>query len=166
MTTPEHAASPSVVIAKLVAAGATVATAESLTGGAVCAALVSVPGASAAVLGGVIAYTPELKHALLGVDPEAIRAAGVVSSQVASAMAEGVRRATGATYGVATTGAAGPEPHDGAPPGTVWIAVAGPSATRAERCDVAGDRDAVRAGAVARALGLLERVLADHVTAP
>ncbi|WP_062294320.1 CinA family protein [Demequina phytophila] len=155
---------PDQVLTRLREHGATVATAESLTGGAVCAALVSVPGASAVVRGGIVAYTAPMKARLLGVDPDVIAAAGLVSAQVAEAMARGVRDATGATLGIATTGAAGPEPHDNSPAGRVYVAVSGPSGEVSRRLDVPGDRAAVRAGAVDAALALVLESLAGDVT--
>src|SRR3984957_19070491 len=91
------------VIQTLTLVGYTVATAESLTGGLVAAALTDVPGASAAFRGGVVAYATELKAALLGVSPVMLARHGAVYPQVAAAMAEGVRTRLGATYGGATT---------------------------------------------------------------
>lgn len=106
--------------------GSTVAVAESLTGGLLAAALVDVPGASATFRGSVTAYATELKASVLGVDEGLLAVHGPVHPVVARQMAEGVRRLLGATYGVATTGVAGPDPQDGQPVGTVHLAVAGP----------------------------------------
>ena len=111
------------VLDLLRAGGQTVAVAESLTGGLVAAALTDVPGSSAVFRGGVIAYATELKADLLGVDAMMLRRHGAVYPPVAAAMAEGVRARLGATYGLATTGVAGPEPSDGQPVGTAHIAV-------------------------------------------
>ena len=155
---------PDEAIARLVDLGVSVATAESVTGGALCSALVSVPGASAVVRGGIVAYTPQMKARLLGVDPELIAEAGVVSAAVAEAMARGARDATGATLGVATTGVAGPEPHGGCPPGCVYVAVSGPAGERSAHHDLPGDRDAVRAGAVDAALAALLSAIDADVT--
>ncbi|HEX5994737.1 MAG TPA: nicotinamide-nucleotide amidohydrolase family protein [Jiangellales bacterium] len=147
---------PAEIIAALVRAGATVATAESLTGGLVSAALTSVPGASAAVRGGVVAYATDLKHELAGVPADTLRRDGPVAARTASAMATGVRRKCAATYGVATTGVAGPDAQDGHPPGTVHVAVAGPEGVRIESVTgLPGDRAAVRQAAVRHALDLL-----------
>ncbi|WP_062384781.1 CinA family protein [Demequina iriomotensis] len=143
---------------------ATLATAESLTGGAVCAALVSVPGASDVIRGGIVAYSATMKAALLGVDPALIAASGVVSEPVALAMARGAREATGATHAVATTGVAGPEPHGGRPAGTVCLAVEGPAGSRALTLELPGDRTAVRAAATEAALALVTAVLDEFVT--
>ena len=100
------------------------ATAESLTGGLVCAALTDVPGASAVVRGAVVAYATELKAQVLGVDPDLLATGGAVQAEVARQMATGVCRVLGADVGVATTGVAGPDPQDGHPVGTVFVAVA------------------------------------------
>lgn len=145
------------LVARLTASGATVATAESLTAGLLAARIADVPGASAVLRGGLITYATALKTTLAGV-PEDVTEAGVVTRATAVAMAEGARRVCEATFGVATTGVAGPGPHDGVPAGTCWIAVAGPDGVVAEEIHVAGDRAAVRAGAVAAALRLLARV--------
>src|SRR5258708_21980260 len=106
------------IIGLLTGSGQTVATAESLTGGLVAAALTDVPGASNAFRGGVIAYATELKARLLDVDGHMLDLHGAVYAPVAAAMAAGVRDRLGATIGVATTGVAGPDPHGRQPPGT------------------------------------------------
>lgn len=114
------------LLALLGAAGSTLAVAESLTGGAVTDALVAVPGASRVLRGGVVAYATDLKVSLLDVPADLLETHGAVHPDVARAMASGVRHRLGADYGLATTGAAGPEPLDGRAPGTVHIAVEGP----------------------------------------
>lgn len=111
----------------LTTAGLTVATAESLTAGLVAARLADVPGASAALQGGVVAYQNHVKSGLLGVDAGLLTARGAVDAEVARQMACGARRAAGADVGVATTGVAGPEPHQGKPVGTVFVGVAVPA---------------------------------------
>jgi nicotinamide-nucleotide amidase len=143
------------VVAALVAAGRTVATAESLTGGLVCAALTEVPGASAVVRGAVVAYATELKAQVLGVDPDLLATGGAVQAEVARQMASGVCRALGADVGVATTGVAGPDPQDGHEVGTVFVAVAGGGRTVARELTLTGDRAAIRAATVEAALHLL-----------
>ncbi|MCW2888022.1 MAG: competence/damage-inducible protein CinA [Streptosporangiaceae bacterium] len=105
---------------------ATVAVAESLTGGMLGAELTAMPGSSATFAGGIVAYQTALKASLLGVPQDLLARHGAVHPDVASAMAEGVRDRLGATYGLAVTGVAGPEPQDGRPVGTVHLAVAGP----------------------------------------
>lgn len=139
---------PHAVVALARALGATVATAESLTGGAVCVALAEVPGVSDVLRGGVVAYEVEVKHDVLGVENSVLDKYGPVSQQVAQEMATGVRRTMGARIGLATTGAAGPEPHGGEPPGTVWVAVDFDGAVTARQLHINGDRAAVTKGAV------------------
>lgn len=141
---------------------ATVATAESLTGGLVAAALTSVPGASSVFRGGVVAYATELKAALAGVPQDVLDRDGPVAPATAEAMARGVRVACGATYGLATTGVAGPDPQDGHRPGTVYVAVASPDGARvrsAEPSHDVGDRAAVRRLAVEMVLELIAEEL-------
>lgn len=137
--------------------GWTIGIAESLTGGLVVSSLVAVPGASAVVRGGIVAYATELKHVLLGVDPTLIEAHGAVHPRVARQMAEGVRARLAVDglpcdVGVATTGIAGPDSPDGQPVGTVHIGVATPLGTRVSSFELHGTRDEIRADAVRRAL--------------
>lgn len=144
---------------RLAARGATVASAESLTGGLLGAALTVTPGASRTFRGGVVAYATDLKELLLGVPGPLLEAEGAVSAQVAAAMAGGVRDRLRATYGVALTGVAGPDPQDGKPPGTVFVAVAGPDAGQVRELNVSGDRLTIRNAAVGAALELLRDLL-------
>jgi nicotinamide-nucleotide amidase len=140
---------------------ATLATAESLTGGLVCAALVDVPGASDVVRGGVVAYTADTKVAVLGVSADLIDRHGTVHESVAEAMAAGARDLLGATYAVATTGVAGPDPSEGRPVGTVHIAVAGPAEIAVRAYSFEGDRPSIRHQASHAAVRLLGDVLGD-----
>ncbi len=158
MTQPSNARQ---VVLALRDQGLTIATAESLTGGLVCAALVDVPGASLVVRGGIVAYATDLKAALLEVPVDLLAARGAVDPDVASAMADGVRARCGADIGVATTGVAGPDPQDGMPVGTVHLAVAGPGAGRVQVESVlfTGDRNSIRRQSVDSALLLVSRVL-------
>ena len=138
----------------------TVATAESLTGGLVCASLVSVPGASEVVRGAVVAYATELKADLVAVPAEVLARDGAVSSATASAMAAGVRARCRADFGVATTGVAGPDSQEGHPAGTMHVAVAFDGGLRVGSFEpnvASRDRDTVRRLAVVRALDLLRR---------
>jgi len=144
---------------RLEAAGASVAVAESLTGGLLGATLTAMPGASRTFRGGVLAYATDLKESLLGVPGPLLSAEGAVSAEVAAAMAGGVRDRLRSTYGVALTGVAGPDPQDGEPPGTVFVAVAGPAGGRVRSARLAGGRDEVRAASVRAALELLRDVL-------
>ena len=132
------------VVDALRSANATVSTAESLTGGLLCATLVSVSGASDVVRGGVVAYAPGLKTDLLGVDAGLIVEHGTVTSDVARQMAVGARDRLGATYGLSTTGVAGPGPSEGHPAGTVHIGMAGPTGTLTRQLALTGDRDTIR----------------------
>lgn len=145
---------------KLVRAGATVAVAESLTGGLLAKRLTDVPGSSRYFLAGVTAYSNESKEAFLGVKRETLEAWGAVSEAVCREMAEGVRARTGAAYGMATTGIAGP---DGATPekplGLCYYGVAGPKGTEIRKRVFGGGREDVRERAVWAALFLLYETL-------
>jgi nicotinamide-nucleotide amidase len=156
--TGESAASDAArLLARLAERGWSVGVAESLTGGLVVASLVSVPGASAHVRGGIVAYATDLKAKLLGVDAALLAEHGAVHPEVARQMADGVRAAVGAVgeaadVGISTTGIAGPDSPDGQPVGTVHVGVATPEGTRVESLILDGDRDEIRAEAVRRAL--------------
>lgn len=150
------------LIAELAPRGLTIAVAESLTGGLVVAELVSVPGASAVLRGGVVAYATDLKHSLLGVDRELLDRVGAVDGEVARQMAAGVReRLAPADLGLATTGVAGPDPQDGHAPGDVWLALATASGIVAEHLELTGDRDAIRRATVDAAFALVLRHIAE-----
>jgi nicotinamide-nucleotide amidase len=149
------------IVELLTARGQTVAVAESLTGGLVAAALTSVPGASLVVRGGIVAYATDLKAALLGVPSALLSRHGPVDPAVAAAMAAGVRARLGATYGLSTTGVAGPGPADGKPEGTVFIAVQGPSGPVGSGFELAGDRQQVRTETVRLVLSLLVSALRE-----
>jgi nicotinamide-nucleotide amidase len=146
---------PARVVERLHERGQTLATAESLTGGLLAATIVDVPGASAVFRGGLVTYATDLKRSLAGVPAGLLAERGPVDPDVARALAAGVRRRCGADWGLATTGVAGPEPHAGAPVGTVHVAAVGPDGGRVRSLTVPGDRAAVRRGAVAAALALL-----------
>jgi len=143
----------------------TLATAESLTGGMLGAAITSVPGASKVYLGGVVAYATELKSSLLQVERLEIETFSVVSSQVAQGMAAGISAATGADWCIGVTGVAGPDPQDGHDPGEVWIGVQGPRIgtlaplVMTQQFQFDGDRSAVRMATVDAALSMLLRIL-------
>jgi nicotinamide-nucleotide amidase len=143
------------VVARLTADGRTLAVAESLTGGQLAARLVDVPGASAVLRGGVVAYATDLKARLLGVDPDLLADRGPVDAEVAAQMAAGVRARLGADWGLSTTGVAGPDSQAGKLPGTVFVGVAGPDAAQVRALRLAGTRAEVRSSAVAQALHLL-----------
>jgi nicotinamide-nucleotide amidase len=147
----------------LIERGETISSAESLTGGLVAAALTSVPGASATFRGGVVAYATDLKAAVLGVPDDLLERHGPVHPAVAQAMAEGARARMSTTVGIATTGVAGPDPADGKPPGTVFVAVAGPGGTVSRELFLAGDRTAIRRATVESILELLVGSLREEI---
>ena len=141
------------VVRRFAAQGATLATAESLTGGMIAASVADVSGASAVLMGGVVSYDPRVKHELLGVSRQVIDGVGVVSEPCARQMAEGARRVLKTDIAVSATGIAGPgggTPQT--PVGTVFIGVSGPGGTRVEECHFTGDRAQVREQSAARAL--------------
>jgi len=145
------------LVAGLAASGQTVASAESLTGGLIGATLTQVAGSSAVYLGGVIVYQTRLKATLGGVPQDVLDRDGAVAGSTAEALASGVRDSTGADWGIAVTGVAGPSRQDGQPPGTVWIGLAGPSGVRSRLLSLPGDRADVRAATVAAALSWLSQ---------
>ncbi|WP_244971368.1 CinA family protein [Paramicrobacterium chengjingii] len=152
------------LIRTLTESGTTVGVAESLTGGALCAELIRPAGASAVVLGGIVAYATPLKARVLRVDAELLEAQGAVHSQVAAAMAAGVRDAVAidgvrADIGVSTTGVAGPDADGGHPPGTVYIAVDSDHGNAVRALSLSGDRDGVRAASVAAAIDLVVEIV-------
>ncbi|KAI1774353.1 putative competence/damage-inducible protein CinA [Hypoxylon cercidicola] len=153
------------VISLLRSAHETVSVAESLTGGGVMETLTSVPGASAAFRGGVVSYATPLKHLLLNVSADLIAREGVIHADVAAQMAEGARRATAfdgspATWGIGTTGVAGPDSQDGKPVGTVFIGIASPEGSRAwGPFRFPGPRERVREATIIEALSKLRDAL-------
>ena len=147
------------LIARLVQMDRTVAVAESLTGGLLLSSLIAVPGASVCVRGGVVAYATDLKRDLLGVDADLLARFGPVHGDVATAMASGVREVASADVGIAMTGVAGPDPQDGHPVGTVFVAVATGRGTKAAALSLHGDRTQIRQQATLHALLLTEQLL-------
>jgi nicotinamide-nucleotide amidase len=150
------------VLEALAARGETLATAESLTGGLLAARLTDVPGASRSFVGGIVSYATRVKESALGVPADVVAAHGVVSQQCALAMARGVGARLTATWGLATTGVAGPDEQEGHPVGTVWIAVAGPAGSHARLLALAGDRAAIREATCAAVLVLLDDLLREE----
>jgi nicotinamide-nucleotide amidase len=144
------------LIEALRARNETVATAESLTAGLVCAVLTDVPRSSAAVRGGLVVYATQLKAALAGVSGRDLAEHGAVHPLIAEQLAAGARKRCLATWGIGLTGVAGPDPQDGVEPGTVHVGVAGPDGGGVRTIRVAGDRHRVRSAAVGVALELLE----------
>jgi nicotinamide-nucleotide amidase len=156
---PNSRAVAAEALALLGAADATLATAESLTGGRLAGAVTGVPGASAHYLGGFVTYATELKESLLGVPSALVEAYGVVSAECARAMATGCREATGATYSLATTGVAGPDPQEGKPLGTVFVGIAGPEGVTTLTMELVGDRQQIQERACREALSALCGIL-------
>lgn len=152
---------PKAVVAALRDRDASLACAESLTGGLLCSALVDVPGASNVLRGGVVAYATQVKGSVLGVPAHVLATHGPVHERTAEEMARGAATLFAASYGLATTGVAGPGPSDGHPAGTVVVAVHQPGgSTTARGLRAEGEREAVRDAAVEAALALLLEVLA------
>jgi nicotinamide-nucleotide amidase len=150
-------ATAAALIRDLTARDLTIASAESLTGGLLAAALVDVPGASLVFNGGVVAYATPLKDTILGVDEDLLAERGAVDADVARQMADRVRRVCAvdgrpADLGVATTGVAGPDPQDGRAPGTVFIGVAMGDQVDVIALELSGDRAAIRSAAVGAAI--------------
>jgi nicotinamide-nucleotide amidase len=157
----------SVVLELLRRRGASLAVAESCTGGGIGAALAAVPGASDVFFGGVIAYADAVKRGVLGVPAELLLQHGAVSDPVASAMAEGVRRLVGSTWGVAVTGIAGPGGGSAEKPvGLVHIAVAGPEdcVSEAVRFGSRRERNSIQSLTIGEALNRLRLKLAAAPT--
>ena len=164
MTTDGAADVVTEVIARLIERGLTIAIAESLTGGLLVAELIKVPGASATVLGGVVAYNTALKHSVLGVDASLLQDYGPVHPEVARQMADRVRTALAvdgvpADIGLSTTGVAGPGPQDGHPAGTVYLGLAIGEDVSSLRLELGGDRAAIREKTVSESLLWLGVVL-------
>ena len=148
-------------VAALAAAGATLATAESLTGGMLGEMITSVSGSSAVYRGGVISYCNAVKAGALGVSQEDLDTLGAVSAPVAEQMAQGARQRLSADYALSTTGIAGPNSDEtGKPVGLVYIACAGPRGCRVQELHLAGDRAAIRQATCHAALELLLETLA------
>ncbi|WP_416395983.1 MULTISPECIES: CinA family protein [unclassified Curtobacterium] len=152
------------LVARLTAAGETVAVAESLTGGLVVSTLVAVPGASAVVRGGVVAYATPVKHTVLGVSEALLASNGAVDPEVARQMASGVRQALAvdgepATWGISTTGVAGPDPQDGQPVGTVFVGIADADGAVSFELHLDGDRDAIRRATVSELLARMSSTI-------
>jgi nicotinamide-nucleotide amidase len=149
--------------AELIRTGMTLATAESLTGGALADLVSAAPGASETYLGGVVSYATEVKVRLLGVRESTVSEHGVVSAECAVEMANGVRALVGSDWGVSTTGVAGPTTQEDKPVGTVFVAVAGPDGARARELHLAGDRAEIRDRTCTEAAAMvLEELTGTH----
>ena len=146
--------------------GLTFAAAESCTGGLIAKRITDLPGASAVFRGGVVSYTNEVKRDVLGVPQQLLDQYGAVSAPVAEAMADGVRRITGADFAVSVTGVAGPDRDDrGNEVGTVFIGIASDSIITHEKLQIDGDRAGIRNAATNVAfLLLLHTVQGEYPT--
>jgi nicotinamide-nucleotide amidase len=139
---------------------ATLAVAESCTGGMLAERITSVAGSSLAFAGGVVAYANSLKSSFLDVSPELINRHGSVSAEVATAMAEGIRHKTGATLGIGITGIAGPGGGSSDKPvGTVYIALSDQQKTEVLERKFTGDRERIRQYATQQAMDMIRRRL-------
>ena len=146
------------ILSELTLRGQRLSLAESCTGGLLSGKLVGTSGVSAVYLGGVVAYSNEIKEKVLGVSPSLIKTLGAVSDATALAMARGVKRLTGSSWAVSITGIAGPNGGtDKKPVGTVWFAVVGPGIEVAEKKLFSGDRSQIQKQSVDFALDLLKR---------
>lgn len=143
------------IVSQLTEMGASVATAESITGGRLATRITDVPGSSKVFAGGVVSYATPVKVSVLGVPEDVVEAHGVVSAECARSMAEGVRALLRTTYGVSATGVAGPDTQEGKPVGTVFVGVAGPEGTTVHQLALDGERQEIQAATVRQALAAL-----------
>ena len=155
---------PADLLSRLGDRGLTVAVAESLTGGRLAASFTAVAGASQVFRGGVVSYGTDVKRDVLGVSPALIDEQGVVSADVASQMAHGVRRLLAADVALATTGVAGPDRQEGKPVGLVFVSLASQTHSAVRRLELSGDREAIQAAACAGAIDLLSAWLEDRLS--
>ncbi len=147
-------------VEKLIAQGKTLSVAESCTGGMIASQIVSVAGCSACFLQGAVTYTDKAKHETLGVKQKTLENFSAVSEETAREMAEGMRRLSGSTYALATTGIAGPEGGTKEKPvGLVFAALASDEGTKVQRLELSGDRERIRIIAALHAFDLLRREL-------
>jgi nicotinamide-nucleotide amidase len=146
------------VVTALRRRGESCAVAESITGGGLGAAITAVPGSSEVFVGGIIAYQLSVKRDLLMVPMPLLEKFGVVSEEVAVAMADGLLGLFGATWAIATTGVAGPGSADGVAAGTVWIAIRGP-VNQSTELAIHGERETVRNASISSALTTFARIL-------
>ena len=136
--------------------GKTLVTAESLTGGGIGAALTAISGSSSVYKGGIISYTNEVKHHILGVESDTLEQFGAVSAQTAAEMAAGVREVLHADVAVSVTGLAGPGGDEfGNPVGTVFVGYEDKSQSAVKHCCFSGDREQIRDKTIEAALNLI-----------
>ncbi len=149
---PDVRKSAALLHERLLGLGLRIASAESLTGGALAELLSGTAGASTSYVGGVVSYATEVKQRLLHVSETTVREHGVVSAECAQEMARGAREWVGADLGVSTTGVAGPTTQEGKPIGLVFVAVADAEGTEVHELHLSGDRTEIRAETCVRAL--------------
>ena len=147
------------LLERLVAAEATLSTAESVTGGRLAAQVTAVPGASGAFVGGVVSYATDAKTDVLGVAAAVVAEHGVVSAQCAEQMALGARRLFDTTWSVSTTGVAGPDRQEGKPVGTVFVGLAGPGVCRSVELSLSGTRAEIQEAACRAAWAALDALV-------
>jgi nicotinamide-nucleotide amidase len=135
-----------------------ISVAESLTGGGLAQALTSLPGSSDIFRGSITAYQSEIKSSVLEVPSELISEFGVVSEEVAAAMAGGVKKLMNSTWAISTTGVAGPGPSNGIAAGTIWVAIDGPI-SQTLQLELSGTREIVRNATIAGAIAAFARIL-------
>ena len=152
--------SAELVIKKLKKFKATVAVAESITGGGLGQALTDIAGSSEVFLGGIISYSDESKIKELGVSKSSIKKFSAVSEEVAIEMAESVRKKFKSKYGISTTGVAGPGKAYGQKAGTVWIGISTPNNTFAIPLSLTGERKSIRQATIESALASFSRIIA------
>ena len=138
--------------------GESICVAESLTGGGLAEALSSLPGSSEVFKGSITAYQSQIKISLLKIPAELISEFGVVSEEVAAAMAGGAKDLMDSTWSISTTGVAGPGLSDGVAAGTVWVAIAGPI-SQTLQLELSGTREIVRNATIAGAIAAFARIL-------
>ena len=147
------------LVKKLKKRSESIAVAESLTGGGLGQVITSIKGASDVFTGGVIAYSDEIKVKELGVSKSTLKKETAVSEEVAIEMASGIRKKYNSTYGISTTGVAGPGKAYGQKAGTVWIGISSANNTYAIPLLLTGDRETIRKATIESALALLSRIL-------
>jgi len=133
----------------------TISVAESLTGGLICSRLTRLAGSSDFFLGGIVSYHTLVKVQQVGVDPKLIATHGVVSEEVAKAMADGVRKRLKSDIGLSATGVAGPDPQNGVPVGVVWVGMSVAGELKAKKFVFDGTREDIRQKASQEALGMV-----------
>lgn len=147
------------VVKKLSKIRKSLSVAESITGGGLASALTDIPGASKVFIGGVIAYSDQVKINELSISKADLLKYGAVSEEIALAMAQGCLKKFKTDYALATTGVAGPGSDNGVKAGTAWVGVAGKGESFAIALSLSGTREIIRHATITSALAALERTL-------